>query len=434
MDIHKLNPDTFIGPRAYFTAFDYRIISRKRNLDSLRRNVERRLKLLLLIKSRIVCAASHLASKFAYDFFKDNPILLTENLIVPALRLDKTDISELFEKKRFANKEEAIHFYKDNLNYVVSWDLEDNSAWFKKCFVKELKDNRSLIRTHLNDLSETSISSIVERIDEDELLSRHQVDLATKQIPRKARKIILDYRELIYHMSGARVVNCESSLPQENYIDYDLADLSQRRSKLSEEQIFWKLLIELIIESFQMQMLPIELLDRLSFEDILLIRKPILRSNFQEKYDLLINNVVLPIRKGDTNIVLNLNQLEDIRKDLEKTFQEIFESELPVFMKKKLKENTKELSNSTSSMALGVAGLFLPVAGMISIAKDSPNFLFNVRQTYKSIKDVSNYEQYMKHKEQALRHYIEKKEISDKSTMIELVDYLTDVISKKLHL
>lgn len=70
------------------------------------------------------------------------------------------------------------------------------------------------------------------------------------------------------------MVNCESALPQENYIDYDLADLEQKRVRLTEEQVLWKLLVELILDSLQRAVIPVEMLDRLSFADVMKIRQP----------------------------------------------------------------------------------------------------------------------------------------------------------------
>ena len=111
----RINPSSFSGPRAYFTDFDHRIVTRTSNLQTLKRKGERKLKALLLLKGQIVCAASHLATRFAYEFFEINPILLTSGAIIPAFRSDKTDLSELFARKRFKEKDSAIQFYKDSI-------------------------------------------------------------------------------------------------------------------------------------------------------------------------------------------------------------------------------------------------------------------------------------------------------------------------------
>ena len=75
----RIDPADFKGLRAYFTDF-------KSDKEEYRREVERRLKILLLTKNIIVCAASHLTHPFAYGLFKDNPILLEGNMLIPALR------------------------------------------------------------------------------------------------------------------------------------------------------------------------------------------------------------------------------------------------------------------------------------------------------------------------------------------------------------
>ena len=129
--MRRVKPETIRGPRAYFTDFDHRIVDRTRSLATLRQKGERKLKALLLLKGQIVCAASHLSTRFAYGFFKENPILLTSGSILPAFRSDKKDFSELFARKRFKEKNSAIQFYKDHIQKTVDWELDKNSMWFR---------------------------------------------------------------------------------------------------------------------------------------------------------------------------------------------------------------------------------------------------------------------------------------------------------------
>ena len=146
----RINPKSLRGPRAYFTDFDHRIIYRTRNIGAIKLKGERKLKALLILKGQIVCAASHLSTRFAYEFFKDNPILLTSGAIIPAFRSDKTDLSELFAKKRFKEKDSAIQFFKEHIQKTANWDLDENSMWFRNRFLADLEDDHSLIRTHIS--------------------------------------------------------------------------------------------------------------------------------------------------------------------------------------------------------------------------------------------------------------------------------------------
>jgi len=431
----RIKPESFRGPRAYFTGFDYRIISRTKNHTLLKKTIERKLKVLLLLKSNVVCAASHLASRFAYGFFKDNPELLSQGYIIPAFRSDKHQIEELFEKKRFKDKNGAARFFADNIITTVDWELEENSAWFRDRFVEEFENEKSVIRSHLEKYSKGIIQQILNEVRSEELLSRDQINRVSIDLPPVPRRILLNYRELIYHMSGARVVNCESSLPQENYIDYDLADIRQKRTKLSEEQILLKMLIEFVIESFQGHAFPVELLDMLSFQDILWIRQPLLESDFQEKYDKLIRSIIEETQKGRGGFLLNLNEIEKIRNDLSATFQKVFEEELPFYLKKRAFAHAKELSGISCSLGLGFLG-FIPVVGSLasaaSVLKDTPAFLFNLGQTYQSIRSLSDYNEYILAKEKILKDSICSSEINDKSSIIDVVELLTLAISRRM--
>jgi hypothetical protein len=432
----RINPKSIKGPRAYFTDFDHRIINRTRNLTTIKIRGERKLKTLLILKGHIVCAASHLATRFAYRFFRANPILLTSGAIIPAFRSDKSDLSELFAKKRFKEKNSAIHFYKDHIHKTVNWELDENSMWFRDRFLVDLEENQSLIRNHISSKSQSILDELAADIRGGALLGREMIDRATKGLPRNERRLLQNYRELLYHMSGARVVNCESALPQENYIDYDLADLRQKRARLSEEQILSKLLIELVFDSLQKSMLPIELLDLLTFEDILLIRQPLLSSSFQNKYDSLIKSVVST--HGSKNYELfDMDKLEKIRKDMSECFDTVLQQELPKYLKRKALEQSKELASVSSSVALGVAGA-VPgvglVASAISVMKDTPALFVNIGQTFNSVKSISKQGEYYKNKEQLLRKKIGNASIGEKAPMYEMVDLLLNVISNRIEL
>ena len=434
--MRRVNPETFRGPRAYFTDFDHRIVVRTKNLAALRKKGERKLKALLLLKGQIVCAASHLSSRFAYKFFRENPILFTSKAILPAFRSDKRDISELFTRKRFKEKNSAIQFYKDHIQKTVNWKLDENSMWFRDRFLADLEDENSVVRRHLTMTAQNTVSQLASEIRKGALLERELIDRIARELPRNDKRLLQNYRELLYHMSGARVVCCESALPQENYIDYDLADLQQKRTRLSEEKILSKLFIELVFDSLQKSLFPIELLDLLTFEDIILIRQPLLASNFQKKYDQLVQKVMNPYSiKRDK--IYSVDELERIRNDLSETFENVLQEELPKFLKKRAFEQTKQLASVSSSVALGVAGA-VPGVGLIasavSVMKDTPALIVNIGQTYSSIKSISDLNEYYHNKEMLLRKEIEQSDISDKSTLYEMVTLLLNIVSKRIQI
>lgn len=438
--MERINPANFYGPRAYFTDFDYKIVRLKHNKEAYRREVERKLKIILLTKNIVVCAASHLTHEFAYDLFKDNPILLNNEMVIPALREDKGHVIDYVGEQKITKslKEDMRAFYKENVNKVVKWELVDNSVWFKENLIKELKNENSVIRRNLINISNGILSSIIGKLESQQVLSREFIIKAISDLPKSEQKILLNLVNLIYHISGARVVNCESALPQENYIDYSLADISRRKTILSETQIFWKIFLELAFETMLKENVPVELLDILTFEDIYYLRKPIEKSSFRERYDDLIRKSIQIIKKNNPDdLLFDMNELLKIKENISASFKEIFEIELYKILKKKHLEHTKKLQKSALSVGIGLAGFIPCISNIVNLADlcfSTPEFFVNLNQTFKSRNEVNNFNLYIKHKEQTLHEMIEKTSFSNKSEFLEVVELLTRTIFSKMTL
>ena len=449
--MERIDPVNFQGPRAYFTDFDYKIVRFKHRKEAYRREVERRLKIILLTKNTVVCAASHLTHEFAYNLFKDNPILLTENMILPALRRDIEHITDYLEERSLGEyplaqdlgiksylKENMKDFYRDHVNNVVDWKLIENAVWFRENLLKALNNDNSVIRRNLTNLPKGKLHFLISEIEKNDILTRELILKSISTWSSREQKTLLNFVNLVYHMSGARVVNCESALPQENYIDYSLTDFSKHRVMLSDTQVFLKIFFELAFETLYKNTLPVELLDILSFEDIYYLRKPLQNRSFCRKYDNLIKTCVQVIRDSETNsdaVAYDIEKPLEILEQISKTFEKVFKQELPEFLKKKHKETTKELRKSTLSLGFGVAG-FVPyvstIATSLSLPSTSREFFINLNQWVRSRKEMNDYDLYLKNKEKTLHQMIEKYTISERSTLLDALDLLTNIISVKL--
>jgi len=440
--MERIDPVNFYGPRAYFTDIDYKIVYFRQDRDAYNREVERRLKILLLTKNIIVCAASHLTHEFAYNFLKDNSILLEKSMIIPALRRDKQHITDYLEDKRIKRpiKKRMMGFYEDYVNQVVDWELMENTTWFRENLLKALKDERSVIRRNLFHLPKSKLNSLISEIERNEILTREIILQSISTWTTREQKILLNFVNMLYHISGSRVVNCESALPQENYIDYSLADFSKHRTTLSETQVFVKIFFELAFETLYKNTLPVELLNVLTFEDIYYLRKPIEKSSFRKKYEELIQKSIQIIKISKTesqSIGYDMEKSLETLEQISKPFEEIFKQELPEFLKRKHTETSKELRKIAPSLGLGIAGLvpYVPnIASAISLAQSSRGFFVNLNQYFRTKKEINDYNLYLKNKEKMLRQLIEKYTISEKSTLLDALDLLTRTISMKIKL
>lgn len=239
-------------------------------------------------------------------------------------------------------------------------------------------------------------------------------------------------------MSGASVTNCESALPQENYIDYSLADISNHKTILSEIQIFWKIFLELAFETLLKDNIPIELLDSLNFEDIYYLRKPIEESSFRKRYDDLIQKSIQVVdKKNPDDILYDIEELLKIKEDVSSRFKDIFELEIPELLKIKHINHAKEFRKNCFSVGTGLLGFFpilSNIANLLGLASSGPELFTNGYQTFRSAQETKNYDLHVKNKERLLHEIIRKSSVSDKSELLGVVDLLVESINLKMKL
>jgi hypothetical protein len=431
--MRRISPTDFQGPRAYFTAFDPKIIAGSDH-SNIRRNCERRLKLLLLLKTHVVCAVSHLKSPIAVDLFKQNPFLLNQGHVVPAIRDSVSSIADAFVVSADSQDDiysDLVPFYEAHISTAVNWGLQDNSGWFQNRFREELSDPLSVLRRNIPTVGDDAIDKFLNGLSTTDILDRSTIERWIQTLTPDVQKVVRVFRDLLYHISGARVVNCENSLPQDEYLDFDLADLSQKRTRLSDDMVFWKLFVEHAFASLHMRTVPIEILDVIEFTDIVAIREPLMESGFQTKYDEMVRLAIEIARGPSPRLLENAERLEQIRESLDITFQDVFEKELPFFIRNRKPKLGTDMASNSISIGLGVLGL-IPmigtVASAVSLAKDSASFCFNVmdmRATPKSLLDFSQ-------KRELAIQTITKRHGSLDTPMYEIVASLSAIIQERI--
>ncbi len=336
MSIKLIDPTNLKIPRVYFTEFDRVTYSQvawtAEDVQEIKRNLERKVKLLGLIKGVVIVATSHLfESELAQEFIRKNPIVLEQGIILPALISKYKSFSDFLSTKREESKEREKYLTNDKeeintllsncVDAVVKWDVNLTTKWFKERLLQDLEDERSVLRFNLSPVSPSLIADASSRIGELESPSRGEIyDIA--KIP--GNKILwtrlCDYTDFIYYLAGARAVNSEGVLPQENLIDFSVADLVRRKTKLSDYEIFYRIFLSIIKDKTQ-KFFPVEILDLLDFEDIVELRKTLLHSGFVEKYNRLMEKTRERVEIADTEqLILSVDQLAQFENELHSIF------------------------------------------------------------------------------------------------------------------
>lgn len=437
--MENLEAASFSGPRAYFTSFDYRIASRTGDHGVLVRSVERRLKILLMTKAHVVCAATHLSSPVAAQLFQANPVLLRNGLVVPALRRDKASITDAIESKIQDHhaREEWCSFYEDNVAKAVRWDHLDNAQWFRDSFVQELSNEQSVLRRNLAGEPSEAVEQLRDAIAASGAFERSIVETESVGLSSSSRQVLTAFRDLLYHMSGARVVNCESALPQENYIDYSLTDLESRQTQLADEQIFWKIFVEMAFETMQNRQIPIEVLDMLSFEDIEQIRAALTDCAFQENYDSVVRACLQAMERGSWDeILLSAESVLSGRDRLERIFSEILDKELAIILKHKRRSARMVAVRQSVSLGLGVAGLFsqLVSAAMTlkGLSETAPVLISNLSSAFTPRGAKSIEAEYRAKKDAALRAAVAGTSGPERAVLVEGLEIVMKGVGSRL--
>ncbi len=426
------------GARTFYTGFDPRIIQYKRDKEELKIKIERELKCLLLTKNSIVCAASHLTSSFAFDFFSSNPILLNSGVIIPSLRSDIDDFHQLInsEKSRSPKRKDISDFYMDNVQQIIRWKLDDVSNQFRSWYLCELLTPTSVLRTHLKLLDNSQIDNLAQKISEQDIFSRGVIDRYCLMFPVKSRKILRDFRELIYHLTGAHALNCESAIPEEKYIDYSHVDITERKISLSPCTIFIKLFLETIYNYNFQNIHTTGIIDLLTFKDIFAIRSIINESKFIEKYNQLIKISTELLEKNDqTGLMSDLNKILQTRDEIKNNFSREIEKEMYLVRQRNMKKNTGSLLYNTATIFSSIVSLVSPPIGVLSTLftiKDSTPILFsNVHGICKSTK-YNNFLNNKTKQEQVLLKDLMKFSIKNGTEMYDAIKLINEVVSLRL--
>ncbi len=415
----KINPNELTGARTYFTGFDNKSYVTK-DKSKKEEILERTLKVLLLTKNTIVFGASHLKSDLALNLLDKEPKLFEKGIIIPALRNEHNgDLAKATGNNQLQN---------NIFNKYVGWDLEDNTSWFKEQIKLGFQNEKSLLRNNLIYTQRNDIEKIINYINSKDYFDRETSnDKLKKMLNQEDLKSFDLYQNMVYNISGARVVNCESSLDQENMIyDYSLSDIENKKIFLSDIEIFHRMFVEQIFNSMNQttSAFDINFLDALKFEDILDLREKIDSTNFINKYNELILKSSLLVEKRDFIDFHSLEELIAISNEIHKNFKQDIEQEAEKYLKTtnqyiKDKSIWEPIYNINKSILIDMtAGVAYDIGkNLIYLARNIYNVISNKQENL-------TYQNQLKYQDEIAKKLLENTQIDNGTSLIEVLKLL----------
>ncbi len=419
--------ESLSGPRTYFTLLDKNNLQTHPNQEEYLNEIDEVLKVLLLTKDKIVIAASHLTSNEALRFFEGKEQLFEEGIIIPALRSEYRTFEEMYNSKYGDFNKEIPHFFEQTIKEVIPWDLQENSGWFYDRIKEEIENSESVLRKHIRAKGcESPILRLIEKHiissdKEDKYFSREKL---TEEINASfSSDVVMEINQwidLLYYISGSRVVNCENLVPQENLITFNLATMSHGHHILSETDIFHSIVIMLVLHSFYSHAYPVNVIRNLSINDILQLRNENAARSaaFRKKYEECLSVCEKGRIANDKGLLVkSLSELRAIADSVRSSFSDNFNKEMASYQ---AFEGTKHVTKKVFDLFINFIGIFFLPVSII-------NFIFNNCQLKEINSFVEARKKYGKYYYAAIRTFINKHYKNDPL----LLEYIEDII--KIH-
>lgn len=372
-DITQLNPMKLTGPRSFFTDLD------PKDPDYDEETVRLKLKLQFLLKERVVIAASSLFTGPGYKLFASDEGLveaLEHGIVAPAIRNEYTDPADFFE--RYEDKSwpwQAKDFFIKYATHSVPWDLKENSSWFEQTFRQHLTDPQSLLRQKTG-MTESMANDFLVSLDGEKsklqsgykYLRREHVYTVARQFGEDIHSYVRNYADLVYRISGSRVVNCDSHFPQANLTQLGVTPDDK---VISDESIFWDIYVETVMSYLNSAIrLTPERLAQLSVHDILKLRRKLLDHEFSKQYDSLVESAKAAIDIHDPQaIILKQQEINAAVRSLRTQFADRVFDEIQI---KDVRARENSLWQLANALALVTTPTLRLVIGVLSRLRSIP--------------------------------------------------------------
>jgi hypothetical protein len=309
---------------------------------------------------------SHLLeSELARNLVLNHPEVISDGIIIPALREDCPTV-EKFRELKLSSAESSL--YKspevkdvqqiiDNSSQARAfWNPNRTKEWLHRRLCEDIMQPFSVLRAQMPGVSQETADALQQRLASLEDVSRHSILKVAHKVFGHISVPFTEYVDFLYYLSGAIAVQAEGVLPQENLVRFDVATDEHARERLSDMEIFYRVFMRIVREHTQ-RMLPREVLRNLSFEDITTLRRSVLHLDFVKKYHCTLEQAKeRTIINDPEQLVLRAQEMEAFEWELFCLFTETIAKEVRDRSKERKEREALELLGSVTSVVPAYQG------------------------------------------------------------------------------
>lgn len=340
-----------MSKRLFYTKFGWE------NIDA--KSVERSLKLFSLINNELVIPSKHIYSRHAENFLYQHPELLELKLIKPAMDPQYPTFQDYFSQRdrerKAGRKLNNYGKYLDSIKVEkIPYSDTEPAGIFTELAIEQFStDNSVLIKAaSLNIENSMQFASELKLIKEKTngvVYFEDFINQAEKHFAENELIVIRKFADLNRLIAGAGSKNCNNLIPQENLIDWCLANPDNPQDFiLDDEKIFWEVFFESMVKLTEgvfilsdLKKISPKVLDKFSFSDINDFREGgVLQNKFISKYDSIISKINNVPKLGSGKIeLLDFDELIALKESMKGEFNESLSREVSIYTELELIES-----------------------------------------------------------------------------------------------
>ena len=313
-------------------------------------------KLFALINEDLVVPSNHMYSQNGETFFRSNPEVLTLNIIKPALDSQYDDFQAYFEKRE-AKANRPLNEYGrflDELNVeTTSYSDTQPAKFFTDFAIEQFSDHNSVLCQSARLSPEIAASFISKLLDaggneKGYIYYGPFMKLASDTFSGLQMDAVKSFAELTRLVAGAHSKQCSNLLPQENLVDWCLANPeSPQDFILSDEIIFWEVFLESVTKVSEgifsiedIKSLEKGALSNLSFKEIAEIKQQVLSRSFSTRYEKILSGIngISGVTKNRSDL-LNFHELIELKSNIKVEFDAMLSEEAKIYKQVEVAES-----------------------------------------------------------------------------------------------
>lgn len=328
----------------------------------------------------IVLPVDQLRFPTSLRLLHDQPKLISDGIIRFVIGSDKAGIAEYLGERTSgidAAGMDVIKAIESTPDALRTYAQPDTFLTFNELFWEQIRNPASFVRRY-GTVTTADCDALSAANEGDGVKGRQLYEFIDTTFDDEKRLFFRDLAEYIYLYSGAKHSGCRFILPQQELIDWSDATFTPSADELSEQGLFFDVLVESILLLFDdlsdldhMGLVTDTNFEKLTYDDVFALRDGINFSGFMGRYLEIINKCDALTRSlDDDKVFSDIDHILHLRQGLVRAFNEEAAQDVTAYRMLKGAEGFVAFFGSVLGLSYGVRALLNSFAVVMKREKE----------------------------------------------------------------